>query len=47
MHIDMGDPHVQDDPKLSGDSGEIPISKWSGLQFDSYCKIFSLLDEKN
>ena len=38
---------VRDEPKLLGDSGEVPISKWSGWQFDSYCEIFSLLDGKN
>ena len=36
--------HVQDDPKLSGDSEEVPVSEWSGWQFDSCYKIFSLLD---
>ena len=36
--------HVQDDPKLLGDSGEVPISEWSGWRFDSRCEIFSLLD---
>ena len=36
----------RDDPKLPGDSGDIPISEWSGWQFDSHCKIFSLLDIK-
>ena len=35
---------IRDDPKLSGDNGEVPIFKWSGSQFNSYCKIFSLLD---
>ena len=34
---------VQDDPKLLGDSGEVPIFKWSGWRFDSRCE-FSLLD---
>ena len=33
-----------DDPKLLGDSGEVPISEWSGWQFDSHHEIFSLLD---
>ena len=28
---------VQDDPKLPGDSGEVPISKWSGWWFNSRC----------
>ena len=32
---------VRDDPKLLGDSGEVPISEWSGWQFDSHCEIFS------
>ena len=35
----------RDDPKQPGDSGEVPISKWSGWRFDSRCEIFSLLDE--
>ena len=35
---------VRDDPKLPGDSGEAPISEWSGWRFDSHCEIFSLLD---
>ena len=35
---------VQDDPKLLGDSGEVPISKRSDWRFDSCCEIFSLLD---
>ena len=38
---------VRDDPKLPGDSGEIPISEWSGWQFDTRYEIFSLLDGKN
>jgi hypothetical protein len=39
---------VRDDPKLLGDSGEVPIFEWSGWRFDSYYEIFSLLDgEKN
>ena len=37
---------VWDDPELLGDSGEIPISEWSGWRFDSRCEIFSLLDGK-
>ena len=37
--------HVRDDPKLPGDSGEVPISEWSGWRFDSYRKIFSLPDK--
>ena len=37
---------IQDDPELPGDSGEVPISKWSGW-FDSCCEIFSMLDGKN
>ena len=35
-----------DDPKLPVDSGEVPISKWSGWWFDSCCQIFSLLGRK-
>jgi hypothetical protein len=38
---------VRDDPKLLGDSGEVPNSGWSGWQFDFRCEIFSPLDEKN
>jgi len=37
---------VRYDPKLPGDSGEVPIFEWSGWRFDSYCAIFSLLDQK-
>ena len=37
---------VQEDPKLPGDSGEVPISEWSGWRFDSRCDILSLLDRK-
>ena len=37
---------VQDHPKPLSDSGEVPISEWSGWQFDSQCEIFSLLDKK-
>jgi hypothetical protein len=37
---------VQDDPKLLGDSVDVPISKGSGRRFDSRCEIFSLLDGK-
>ena len=33
---------VQDDPKLPGDSGEVPISEWSGWQFNSRCEIYFL-----
>jgi hypothetical protein len=36
---------IRDDPKLQGDSEEVPISEWSGWQFDSRCEIFSLLDK--
>ena len=36
---------VQDDPKLLGDSGEVPISKWSDLRFDSRCEISLCLME--
>ena len=38
---------VRDDLKLLGDSGEVPIYKWSGWQFDSRSEIFSLLDGIN
>ena len=38
---------VQDDPKLLGDSGEVPISEWSGWHFKSCYEIFSLLDGKD
>ena len=38
---------VRCDPELLGDSGEVPISKWSGWQFNSRCEILSLLDGKN
>ena len=34
----------RDDPKQPGDSGEVPISEWSGWRFDSRYEIFSLLD---
>ena len=34
---------VKDDPTRFGDSGEVPMSDWSGWQFDSHCEIFSLL----
>ena len=37
---------VRDDPKLPGDSGEAPISEWSGWRFDSRREIFSPLDGK-
>ena len=37
---------VQDDPKLPGDSGEVPVFEWSGWWFDFQCEIFSLLDGK-
>jgi hypothetical protein len=36
--------HVRDDPKLSGESGEVFISKWSGWRFDSHYETFSLFD---
>ena len=36
--------HARDDPKLPGDSGEVPISEWNGWRFDSRFEIFSLLD---
>ena len=38
---------VRDDPKLSCDSGEVPISERSGWQFDSHCEIFCPLDSKH
>ena len=38
--------HVQDDPKLPGDSGEVPIFVHSGWLFDFCFEIFSLLDPK-
>ena len=31
---------IQDHPKLPCDSGEVPISEWSGWQVDSRCEIF-------
>ena len=37
---------IQDDPKLLGDSGAVPIFEWSAWRFDSCCEIFSLLDGK-
>ena len=37
---------VRDDPKLLGDSGEVPIYAWNGWRFDSRYEGFSLLDEK-
>ena len=40
-------PPVQDDHKLPGDSEEVPISEWSGWQFDSHYEIFSLNDLQN
>ena len=36
---------VRDDPKLPGDNGEVPISKWSDWWFNSHGEIFSLLDD--
>ena len=41
------DTNVRDDPKLQGYSGVVPISEWSGWQFDYECEIFSLLDKEN
>ena len=38
--------HARDDPKLPGDSGEVPISKWNARQFNSRCEIFSPLDKE-
>ena len=35
---------VQDDFKLSGDSGEVSIFEWSGWQFGACYEIFSPLD---
>jgi hypothetical protein len=40
------DTEVRDDPKLPGDSGVVPISEWSGWQFDYRCEIFSLTEQK-
>ena len=37
---------VRDDPKLQGDSGEVPISEWSVWRFDFHYENFSLLDGK-
>jgi hypothetical protein len=37
---------VRADPKLPGDSGEVPISEWSGWRSDSCYEIFSLFDGK-
>ena len=37
---------ARDDRKLPGDSGEVPISEWSGWEFESGCEVFSLLDGK-
>ena len=31
---------VRDDPKLLGDSREVPIYEWSGWRFKSHCEIF-------
>jgi hypothetical protein len=36
----------QEDPKLLGDSGEVPIFEWSGRRFNSRYGIFSLLEER-
>ena len=36
---------VRDDLKLPGDSGEVPISEWSGWWFKTCCEIFSLFDQ--
>jgi hypothetical protein len=37
---------VQDNPKLPGDSEEVPISEWNGWRYDSSYEVFSLLDGK-
>ena len=37
---------VRDDPKLPGDSEEVPISEWSGWRLDFHCEIFSLYEPK-
>ena len=37
---------VRDVPKQPRDNGEVPISKWSGWQFNARYEIFYLLDEK-
>jgi hypothetical protein len=34
---------VRVDPKLPGDSGEVPISEWSGWQIDPRSATFSYL----
>lgn len=31
-------PKVQEDHELLRDSGEVPISEWSGKRFDSRCE---------
>ena len=33
---------VWDEPKLLGDSGEVPISEWSGWRFNTHCEICSI-----
>ena len=38
---------VRDDLKLPGQSGEAPISEWSGWRVNSHCEIFSLLEGGN
>jgi hypothetical protein len=37
---------VRDDPKLPSDREEVPISEWSGWQFNSRCKSSLYLMEK-
>ena len=43
-YINLSIAKVQDDPKLLGDSGEVPVFEWSGWWFDSCYELFSLLD---
>ena len=40
--VDIGKVKVRGDPKLPGDSGEVPIAEWSGWRFDSCSEVFSL-----
>jgi hypothetical protein len=35
--VDINKVKFRDDLKLPGDSGEVPIAKWSGWRFDSRC----------
>ena len=47
FHLHWSPLEVWDDLKLPGDSEDVPISEWSGWQFDSRYEILSLLDGKN